>query len=45
MKKLLELLNIKVNKEDEFKDASNEDRLEVYLVSRVEFFNSNKKSY
>lgn len=47
MKKLLELLNIKVNHEEEFQDALEEDRLGVYLVSRVEWFNAQemKKSY
>ena len=45
MEKLLNLLNVKINKDDEFKDANNKDRLEVYLVSRSEYFNSMKKSY
>lgn len=47
MDKLLELLNIKINNEEEFKDALEEDRLGVYLASRAEWFNVEKmkKSY
>lgn len=47
MDKLLELLNIKLNNKEEFKDALEEDRLGVYLASRAEWFNSKemKKSY
>ena len=37
------LLNIKLNNKEEFKDALEEDRLGVYLASRVEWFNAEKK--
>lgn len=48
MKKLLNLLNIKLNNKSEFEEALEEDRLGVYLTSRANYFNSqnnNKKSY
>ena len=47
MKKLLEILNIKLNDKEEFQDVLEEDRLGVYLTSRAEWFNSKemKKSY